>query len=134
VDVSDLSEFVLARIEEDEVAARMATPARWKLWGMDVMADTSGDGTVDGATLVAGSRWVDKQGRPRTWNANHIIRWQPERALAECKAKRRTVELYGQIQERQEWQDQGARCMYLILCDLAAVYADHPDYNPAWRP
>jgi hypothetical protein len=77
----------------------------------------------------------------------HIARHDPARVLAEVAAKRRVMARhftppspvriyaacegcgydYGDISQRYDIGD----CPELR--DMAAVYADHPDYNPAWR-
>lgn len=69
----------------------------------------------------------------------------PARVLAECEAKRRVIEQAGEAtsdrysvigefcvgrEETQEAMDTDPGD--LILRALAAVYRDHPDYNPAW--
>ena len=54
----------------------------------------------------------------------------PARVLAECEAKRRIVErepLWNDPPEVRELYDDTLR-------DLAAIYADHPDYDEEWRP
>jgi hypothetical protein len=71
------------------------------------------------------------RGAPRVEPSNRL--------LAECAAKRRIVERWNELDgndpewgrmddqtagQRAEWED--------TLCALASVYADHPDYNPAW--
>jgi hypothetical protein len=70
------------------------------------------------------------------------VRWDSDRMLAECAANRQIVELH-----LGEW----VSLINETVCDtcaggggfhaswpcntlraLASVYADHPDYNPAW--
>lgn len=54
----------------------------------------------------------------------------PERVLAECDAKRRIVArkppLRAPDDVRDVWWD--------LVALLALPYADHPDYDEAWRP
>lgn len=103
-----ITEFLLARIAEDEAEAT-AMLRRYREGG-----DTS-------------SR-----------------RWR--RMLAECEAKRRIVEREESNmrtewrrrseEHRQTWEQWLARKgqgEMLTLRDLASVYADHPDFDPAWR-
>jgi hypothetical protein len=52
-----------------------------------------------------------------------------DRVLAECAAKRAIIALYmdgalGEISNGERWTNP--------LAVFAAVYADHPDYNPEW--
>lgn len=111
-----ITEFLTARIDEDEADARKATPGHWKLWAMQVLADTGGNNEYSEATPVADTHSVDQPGL-RTFNANHIARWDPVRVLAECEAKRTII--YLQVP---------------VLQYLALAYADHPDYDESWRP
>lgn len=63
--------------------ASKASQGRWKIWGMQVMADTAGDSNVDHCELVANAR-TPAADLPniRTWNAMHISHWDPTTALA----------------------------------------------------
>ena len=118
-------EFITARLDEDEAA--VAAPESWSA------ADEShGVRRVDvdlSSECVAAST--------RSWRAEHIARHDPARVLAEVKAKRAILARHstgtGSLREFGGW--------YCEVCDdgcaevpvLAAVYADHPDYDPAWR-
>ncbi len=54
----------------------------------------------------------------------HAARHDPTRVLAECAAKRAII-------EQAERSDSGWwESIYVAI--LAAVYADHPDYDPSW--
>ena len=66
----------------------------------------------------------------------------PARVLAECEAKRRVVELhqqeprYVEVQTMSEAEPREVYAGTYIPTELrliAAVYADHPDFDPAWR-
>ena len=118
--MSDLTKFLLARIAEDEVVARGAQAdamvgARWKHWTADAYEE------IQAATLSA-----------------------TRRTLAECEAKRRIVELAEEASSLDMQVDSEFRVgprdevsePYVgdvILRALAQPYADHPDFNPAWR-
>lgn len=121
-----LTEFLLARVAEDEADARLAVRCHepGEPWGWD---------TVPGDGL-------------------HIARWDPARVLAECEAKRRIVELHtvdGTVRLRStdekvyvcrtcSLEDEPPSGPMEWPCDtlraLAAVYADHPDYRDEWKP
>lgn len=71
--------------------------------------------------------------------------WPATRVLAECEAKRAIVELWsdndGDDMTRNAYGDHamlelgGEKAMHWgVLRILAAMYADHPDYEEAWRP
>lgn len=120
-----LTEFLLARIADDEAVAR-AHIANW--------TDEDGDG---GVSLFMELR------------ADNEYAWMDigaGRVLAECEAKRRIVEeleetqhTMGGLEEEGDfeaalgWAD-AARALERPVRLLAAVYADHPDYDEAWRP
>jgi hypothetical protein len=57
------------------------------------------------------------------------IRRSPSRFEAECEAKRRILETC----ETYEYEVTNAYGYDDVLRALAAVYADHPDYDEAWR-
>lgn len=92
--MTTLTDFLLARIAEDEERAREFVQYE------DDVYETAG--------------WLS-----------------PTRVLAECDAKRRIVELAVAADEAMDPPTT------LILADevllaLAHVYADHPDFDPAW--
>jgi hypothetical protein len=116
--VSELVLFLRARLDEDEQAARATTGGKW--YSADVLE----------VNLAA----------PRP-DAEHIARHDPARVLAEVNAKRRILdEIVPKVESywgavNSEWG-----CEYDdpdgddVLRLLALPYADHPDYDPAWRP
>lgn len=122
-----LTDFLLARIAEDKAVARAA---------LDLNRRFDGDGGWTPAGLE--DPWPEE--------VAHITRHDPARVLAECKAKRRIVE---QAEEASADRAQviGEFCVGkaesdaahatdpgdLILKAVASVYADHPDFDPAWR-
>lgn len=107
-----MTEFLLARIAEDEASARAAGGLAW-LDGdhptrSAVIADAAGDAVV----YSEGIAWEPQ--------ATHIARWHPARVLVECEVKRRL------IAEHLE------PCPTLRL--LGLTYCDHEDYLEDWRP
>jgi hypothetical protein len=149
-----ISDFLLARIAEDEAEARAAQPGGWYAQGggqVMLPAPWSRRPWTENAVVVSPATTIGPQGQS---DADHIARWDPARVLAECEAKRRLVELHAiQVErdrqspfdpatgaERSEW----AVDLYCdvcgwvsVACDtlhaLASVYADHPDYQQEWR-
>ena len=118
-----LTEFLLARIAEDEALSRPYQCKRaWVAYGGPV---------DDGPTTVpAITRRLD-----------------PARVLAECEAKRRIVGEHGGgfVCESCAGEPRIAykavvplptakRAPCPTLRALGVVYADHPDYQPEWRP
>jgi len=119
--MTDLVEFIGARLEEDEAVARAAS------------AD---DGGIDDGVWVYDDEW----GRVLTDDSSlysnhddivHIARHDPARVLREVAAKRRLVEA---ADESSGLRDMVAELYVggVILRALAAVYGDHPDYRAEW--
>lgn len=118
-----LTEFLLARIAEDETAARAIQGDEGTnlagVWHFH-HADYEGEWPVPGAEVTCTSdtghydipQWA-------RWAERH----NPARVLAECEAKRRIVADLADIEDGP-----------YLLGLLAIPYADHPDFNPAWRP
>jgi hypothetical protein len=99
----NLAEFLLARVAEDEAVARAAGTG-WA--GPEPM------GAIEGGDSVFVS---------------------PARVLAECEAKRSVLALH---RSGDAWCDY---CSHSVVDDrcptiraLAAVFRDHPDFDPAW--
>jgi DNA-binding transcriptional LysR family regulator len=115
--VSDLTDFLLARIAEDEAVARAVPSGQYRV----------------SANPGVGQLAVDRA-------TDQFARWNPARVLAECQAKRRVVEEWRDgIAEfardvvdgrHADWRSDGyERAIYW----LATAYADHPDYRDEWR-
>ena len=125
-----LTDFLLARIAEDEAAARRCAEAFPPPWDVSdrghsatVKADEPNFWTV---TELPQSPSLDG------WLGDYLdhIAWHdPARVLAECEAKRRIVEV-----ARYAPDGPGGWGFRRILINLALPYADHPDYRDEWRP
>src|SRR5689334_19454252 len=106
-----LSEFLLARIEEDEAGSRAATQGPWSEYKHNVWAT---DPQVLGPSK---DRMVAQT--PATWagiglprrDAPHIARHDPVRVLAECQAKRRIIERFAWTDNAREYQERGAEAV-----------------------
>lgn len=114
--MTTLTEFLLARIAEDEAVARAATPV--------------GESRTFYATFGAGSD---------DWGC-YYFNVLPTRILAECAAKRAVVDACRQPasclldddpDDPGEWNGE-VHLAAATLRALAAVYADHPDYRAEW--
>lgn len=137
--MTELVDFILARVAEDEALARSATAGdRTGNWWLD--PDEGGITEVSCLEVQGFVTAVDQ-------DAAHIVRHSPASVLRECEAKRRIVEQAGEAsgdrgQVIQEFAvgDAEVDDMYasdpgeLILRALASVYAEHPDYRPEWSP
>ena len=99
--VLTLTEFLLARIAEDEDEAQRA-------------ASMSSNRTFErdnyGCLLI-----------------------QPARVLADCEAKREVVRLY-EVSDSKDMPVDAWVLMRRAMATIAAVYSEHPDFRPEWRP
>ena len=140
-----LTEFLLARISDDEAVARAAidpdrpgTHWEWARYEDDVtlMSSDLGDGRVylrsveefttspGGGNLPA---FVLSYVEPdESRSLPHIARHDPARVLSECEAKRRIVEYATN-------QHTGGIEFDPILEMLASTNADHAEFQDAWR-
>ena len=119
----ELTEFLLARIAEDEETARAADGPRWFHHDKVVTFEAFGP---DGDWVDASSP-ISVDTRANGW---HIVRWSPARVLAECEAKRKIVERYLEcVGDPNRWGD----ALSPVLDALVQPYADHPDFREEWR-
>lgn len=148
----NITEFLLARIDEDEQIARSAAesiPPDYLSYRDSVGATwEDADGLVKGGPDRNGYAvhlW-DCEGSDTLCMApaasTHVARHDPARVLAECAAKREMIEHAADATEfdqyiRHErpsvddWPD-----LFLgdfMLRTLASVYKDHPDYQQEWQ-
>lgn len=147
---SDVADFVLACIDEDEQWARAAVATagaeRWQWVDMATETPVSidpftqehlNDGDAVSLRSVDDLRpWPDfaisHVSVIRSGVAGHIARHHPARVLAECTAKRDRIEvaLLANDFERDRLDKIGDA---LLRID-AQVYADRPGYLEDWRP
>lgn len=141
-----LVEFLRARLDEDEAAAKAATPGPWRVVnvtdyrsatvdGPDALQDGGYDETIKARKQVMRPQTVIPQDADygptvELVDAEHIARHDSARVLAEVESKRKLIEqhvgYYGGGDD-EFWPVQTLRL-------LALPYADHPDYDEAWRP
>ncbi|MFJ9387723.1 DUF6221 family protein [Nocardioides sp. NPDC101246] len=149
-----ITEFLLARIAEDEAAARAAAHdgERWRTLKEDYRLAVA----IDNGMKWGGETVAYDEGRPSEEQSAHIARHDPARVLAECEAKRRIVErcrpmyavafreserLLAEAFDQERFQITASSSSPIwpfaaaerILLDLAQSFADHPDFDPAWR-
>lgn len=130
-----LTEFLTARIAEEEALANEASAGPWHLnaEGYEVLA--ADDITAAEAHAISGDQ--------QRSTAEHIARHDPTRVLAECEAKRQILAIHTSTSEE---VDHGLRsgekywttntepslpCSTLMA--LALPYVDHPDFEDEWR-
>jgi hypothetical protein len=145
----DITEFVRARLDEDEAAAKawQSPPWRedatnWRVVGQReprydngrsetlTVIDVSGR-AVDFAEAIQ-VRW-DSNGE----RAEHIARHDPARVLREVAAKRAIVAQHVAIPMRGIEASSCRECRSTWPCStvrhFAAVWSDHPDYRAEWK-
>jgi len=153
-----ITEFLEARIAEDEALARAATPGPWE-WG----AETSewgdcgpnletvaklppySDGSIGPVETVIGSWGHDANGiTVADGDKAHIARHDPSRVLAECAAKRAIIKSYQSCVYAEAATDitkefgvkltvSGmVKGLELAIKSLATTYRDHADYQEDW--
>ena len=127
-----LTEFLLARIAEDEACARKVPgDGEFCTWNRSWDMSPTRDLVVDGERVAPLPMTMDE----------HICRWDPARVLAECEAKRLAIEAawddhckiegeWGQGQSEKEMSANDDNPE--VVEALALPYADHEDYRPEW--
>jgi hypothetical protein len=119
-----ITEFLTARLDEDESIARAADSA------------SSHPGEADGEPAVAAPVLPQQQ--------RHIDRWSPTQVLVDIAAKRTIVETYEELgRVLAKASDSGRADEVAVTRNLfaglqvavlahAMVFADHPDYRAEW--
>jgi hypothetical protein len=156
-----ITEFLTARLDEDEAAAKAAGP---------VVMDSSGPGSefrpvnlgewhvgVEGniAGPLGGYIAVGPYGSGiEETDAAHIVRHDPARVLREVEAGRQLLSAYEDAVDwlsaaedddsdifsdderpaKVQWHGGVVEALTAALAIRAAVWRDHPDYSPAWSP
>ncbi len=117
-----ITEFLLARIAEDEGWARQAIvePEEEHRTPSGVWSSPA-----SGLVQTDDDLWTTGDGR----TSYFVQMFDPARILAECDAKRRIVECASIYTIDDSWDALAVR----VLDFLTLPYADHPDYDPAWR-
>jgi len=129
--VGDLAAFLNARLDDDE----------WTATGAARCDDgRHGDwypASIAAAWLTITDARVD----------DHIARHDPARVLREVAAKRAILAAYeeqdgydlpdgvaeGRDPEERERDEALRDALETVILAIAAVYSDHPDYDPAWK-
>lgn len=108
-------DFLNARLDEEQAAARAAAPGPWK--------------REDTKVFDAAGNPVAETGDPTA--AEHITRHDPARVLHEVALRRRLVREVDEYTRfsRDRLAGEMAR---QILGALAGAYTDHPDFAPDW--
>jgi len=134
-----LTEFLLARIAEDEAAAhalgKEGMTQRLRDQSEEVAQLYGDPDPPEGDVKLADSLWFNAQDA-----ADYADRFSAARVLAECEAKRRIVEEYttaGRVAQEHPIVHEAYEAemaMEFVCKALALPDADHPDYREEWRP
>lgn len=126
----DIVAFIEARLEEDAAAAAAASPGKWStechqwnyLWHV----------RDQGGHELMKDKWTDSGFQHA--DALHIARHDPERVLRQADSLARLARSFASVLRAfYPEEDAGHLAVAIFLEPLAAVWADHPDYNPDWR-
>jgi hypothetical protein len=142
---TDLVAWLREQIGKDELRAKAATsgPWDWNGWHCErprfttYMVFRESD-EQEVADTRGASWWRREDGDQPEYpaNAEHIARWDPDRALREVEAKRRILDAYEQREEEGQHVDvfgYHATGLLLAVRMIAEVYADQPGYREDWR-
>ncbi|MFC4516396.1 MULTISPECIES: DUF6221 family protein [Streptomyces] len=157
---ADLAAFLRDRLDEDERIAAAVLGASWIRHEhvAGVHADDATPGRPYG-TPVADCRRLPGGYEHGVDIAEHIVRHQPARVVAEIEAKREIVSRYvvalherealrarmrgmlgeggdafGQLLEHEHVLIRAAEALAPVVRLLSSPYADHPEYREEWRP
>ena len=149
-----LAEFIGARLDEDEAAARAAPGVHWtategdsiagaavydEQWRLLDPAHYNHDNALSTRPGATGPQYIE---RARDELAAHIARHDPARVLREVEAKRKIlaevvpaieamdmqiINEYGTSQDEPD-------AHWPLLRIMAVVWSDHPDYDPEMAP
>jgi hypothetical protein len=143
--MSDLIEFLRARLDEEAEVARAAMINSGGEWAQvdPVRAPCRVEDTTRGYVVVNDDGWTTSE------QAAHIARHDPARVLAEVEAKRRIIALWKAADDDAAGErryadsyDTGVSGWPMGREDafsdalrlLAFPYANHPDYRAEWAP
>jgi Family of unknown function (DUF6221) len=124
--MSDLIAFLRARLDEEEAEARALDDLRPGPWTLD--ADSIGVLDLNSAPR-RGTKGFDFLiiGDVPAWSniGPYLVRWHSGRVLAEVAAKRAILDML----DAAVWRD----AQPMLLLALVQPWAEHPDFDPAWR-
>lgn len=133
--IDQLTEWLLLQIAEDEMKARTAGSEAWK-WRV-VGTPSQRDALVrsDG-TICADSWGADRQetGFRGAEAKVFIERFNPERALADCEAKRHMLARLQNLAKAWWTTTRSAEEAKSIIREMALAYQNRPGYRDEWRP
>lgn len=135
-----LTEFIKARLDEDEATARAAEP---NMVGQEWRSVSHyGDGGQVERAAYPHDVVVYDEGSPSVEQAGHIARHDPSRVLNQVDAHRMLVEDHSGHHVCEDnmagtvWDEKTEDIVedpYRVLRIIGSIYADHPDYRTEWQ-
>ncbi|MET7752327.1 MULTISPECIES: DUF6221 family protein [Actinomycetes] len=125
-----LNEFLDARIAEDEQIAKAAAAMTTGL------PPSGGDWSVTEVAFEGIILWDPQPDPPGHTDARteHIERHDPAQVLRQCAAVRAAVAAFRAASEsdRRESVEEWLILRDQVMKPFAAIWSDHPDYDPQW--
>ncbi len=133
--IDSLIEWLLIQIAEDEMKARTAGSEAWKWKVID--APTQRDALVRANGSICADSWgADRQetGFRGAEAKVFIERFNPERVLADCEAKRRMLARLQNLAKAWWTTTRSAEEAKSVMREMALAYQNRPGYRDEWRP
>lgn len=126
--MTDLADFLLARYDEIQRAAEAVPPLEHNY---DMGGNRQDERFTFGRTLPSSAdgmgNWSPHRDSPTT--AEHFARHDPAYVLADVEAKRRIVERCAAV----DYAMPSTHLAHGTLRALAQPFADHPEFQEAWK-
>lgn len=134
----DLTEFLAARLDEDQAEAHLA------ITEIDPEGEWAVSEWTGGVNHFVLTRSGAMAAAAQVGTAPHIARHDPARALREIEAGRKLLAWYADsVDAAKLFREKlgtgthmatAAESYLNAIRAAAAVYRDHPDYDPLWAP
>lgn len=143
--MTDVEAFVRARLDEDQKLAESATEGPWSVDRDGEVYQTNSLREVP-CIRLDGSKYTstdqvnvtcDSEGiraSVQRENADHIARHNPKAILADIALKRDILDLWIEAGKSKDFTAQTWVLLREIVYAIAALYSDHPDHDPKWKP
>ncbi|OQQ32280.1 hypothetical protein A6411_10770 [Prescottella equi] len=141
--MSDIVEFLRARLDEDEAVARAASPQDDPVWWVDFTGVDDRPNIQTRVDDLFGPWRTVAYGVAET-DAYHIARHDPARVLREVEAKRAILAQEEEARAHYDHIKSSATypgveismghvvALATVIRHLASAYADHPDFQQEW--
>jgi hypothetical protein len=130
--VDELMEFVHARLDEEEQAARVATEGPWRLGEPLPYADPGGGFIIESDRDEVAGPGHSGGGVWKPLDAQYIVRHDPARTLRDVQARRKTL-----IRCQEEMLSGIPRLVWFgkqTVWEMAQRCSDHKEFREDWRP